>query len=432
MADIKDVRAREILDSRGFPTIEAEVILTSGVIGRARVPSGASTGSREAMELRDGGLRFQGKGVQNAIQHIHQEIKQAIENHDARHQKGIDDLLISLDNSPNKGKLGANSILAVSLACANAAALAVKLPLYQYLSSQEATPYILPVPMLNVINGGAHADNNLDMQEFMIVPLGASSFKEAMRFGAEIYHTLKALLKRKGLSTTVGDEGGFAPDLSNNEAAIEIILQAIEIAGFKAGKDIYVGLDLASSEFYQNGKYVLRSEQKTFNSEQMVEFLGNWLRQYPIISIEDGMSEEDWSGWKFLTEQLGSKVQLVGDDLFVTNTNILKQGLREGIANSILIKPNQIGTLTETLAAIQMAKDAHYGVIISHRSGETEDTFIADLAVATRSPLIKAGAPARGERVAKYNRLIQIEEELGSQAIFAGSSIKRHSDTDAQ
>lgn len=422
MAEIKDIHAREILDSRGHPTIEAEVILSTGVVGRASVPSGASTGSREALELRDGGTRYGGRGVQNAIQNIQTSIRSALISHDARHQKGIDDLLINLDNTSNKGRLGANAILAVSLAVAHAAALAVKMPLYQYLSVQEAGPFILPVPLMNVINGGAHADNSLDMQEFMVIPAGAPSFKESIRYGVEVYQALKSLLKRQGLSTTVGDEGGFAPNLPTNEAAIEIILKAISDTGLKAGEDIFLGLDLASTEFYQNGKYYLRSEQKTFSSDELVNLLAKWVDQYPILSIEDGLSEDDWAGWKNLTEKLGAKLQIVGDDLFVTNTKIFIQGVREGIANSILIKPNQIGTLTETLAAIHMAKESGYTCVISHRSAETEDTTIADLAVAARVGQIKTGAPCRGERVAKYNRLLRIEDELGALAHFAGKN----------
>jgi enolase len=422
VAEIKDIRAREVLDSRGNPTIEAEVILSSGVIGRAIVPSGASTGTKEALELRDGGSRYNGKGVQNAIHHIQTEIRSALLQHDVRHQKGIDDLLITLDNTVNKGRLGANAILAVSLAAAHAAANAVKLPLYQYLGGQDRDPYVLPVPMLNVINGGAHADNSLEMQEFMILPVGASSFKEAMRYGVEVYHALKSLLKRQGMITTVGDEGGFAPNLPNHQAAIELILKAVQDTGLKAPGDIYIGLDLASSEFYQAGKYVLASEQKSLSSQEMVDYLAKWVDQYPILSIEDGMAEDDWAGWKLLTEKLGAKIQLVGDDIFVTNTKVLMQGVTEGVANAILIKPNQIGTLTETLAAIQMARESNYIPVMSHRSGETEDTTIADLTVATRVTQLKSGAPCRSERVAKYNQLLRIEEELGATARYAGKT----------
>lgn len=423
VAEIKDIKAREIIDSRGNPTVEAEIILTTGVIGRAQVPSGASTGSREAIELRDGGVRYHGRGVLKAVQNIQTEIRSALLGHDARHQKGIDDILITLDNTANKGHLGANAILAVSLAVAHAAANAVKLPLYQYLCSAENAPqWIMPVPMMNVINGGAHADNALDIQEFMILPIGAPSFKEAIRYGVEVFHALRALLKRQGLSTLVADEGGFAPNLPSNEAAIELLLQAIKDAGLTAGKDIYLALDLASSEFYQHGKYVFRKENKSFEADGMVALLSRWVSQYPIASIEDGMAEEDWAGWKLLTEHLGDKVQLVGDDLFVTNTKIFIKGVKEGIANAILIKLNQIGTVTETLAAIQMAKESGYASVISHRSGETEDTTIADLAVATHVGQIKTGAPCRSERVAKYNQLLRIEDELGSQAIYAGKS----------
>lgn len=420
MAEIKQIRAREILDSRGNPTIEAEVILTTGVIGRAAVPSGASTGSREALELRDGGSRYNGKGVQNAIQNIQTEIQAALLGHDVRHQKGLDDLLINLDTTVNKGRLGANAMLAVSLAAAHAAALAVKKPLYEYLNMMTQAPMLLPVPMFNVINGGVHADNSLDMQEFMILPVGAPSFKEAMRYGAQVFHALKCLLKRQGLMTTVGDEGGFAPNLPSHQAVLELLMKAITEAGFKPGQDIYLGLDLASTEFYRGGKYELRSEQKQLSSEELVNYLASWVDQFPIISIEDAMAEEDWAGWKLLTEKLGNKIQLVGDDVFVTNTNIFIKGVKEGIANSILIKPNQIGTLTETLAAIQMAKDSHYTAVISHRSGETEDTTIADLVVAAGTGQIKAGAPNRSERVAKYNQLLRIEEALGSAAKYAG------------
>lgn len=427
MAEIKNLKAREVLDSRGNPTIEAEVILASGVMGRAMVPSGASTGAREALELRDGGTRYQGKGVLNAIHNIKTEIRSALLGHDVRHQKGIDDLLIKLDDTSNKGRLGANAMLAVSLASVHAAANAVGMPLYQYLCSAESNPtWILPVPQMNIINGGAHANNSIDIQEFMILPVGAPTFKEALRFGVEVYHALKSLLKRQGYSTTVGDEGGFAPSLNSNEAALELILQAIDETGLKAGQDIYLGLDLASSEFYQAGKYLLRSENVVLNSQGLVELLTSWVRQYPIISIEDGMAEDDWSGWKLLTESLGDKIQLVGDDIFVTNTKIFEKGVREGIANAILIKLNQIGTLTETLASIQMAKESGYGVVISHRSGETEDTTIADLAVATHAGQIKTGAPCRSERVAKYNRLLLIEDELGTQAKYAGTKAFKH------
>ncbi len=448
MAEIKDIHAREILDSRGLPTIEVEVILMTGVKGRASVPSGSSKGSKEAMELRDEGKRYCGKGVQNAIKNVQNEIRAALIGHDVRHQKGLDDILINLDGTSNKGRLGANAILAVSLASAHAAANAVKFPLFQYLGG-ETHPNQLPVPLMNIINGGAHADNNIDIQEFMMVPLAAPSFKEALRWGVEVFQALKALLKRKGLTTGVGDEGGFAPNLSSNEAAIELILTAIEDAGYKAGTDIYLALDAASNEFYHregffgngtaqsrhneetasstgsNGIYRLKSgEQNTngkdLNSEAMVDYFTHLTEQYPIISIEDGLAETDWSGWKLLTKRLGSKIQLVGDDIFVTNTNIFNRGIQEGIANSILIKPNQIGTLTETLAAIKMAKDAHYTPIMSHRSGETEDTSIADLAVGWNVPQIKTGSLSRTDRLAKYNQLLRIEEMLGSEAKYAG------------
>lgn len=422
MAEIKDIRAREILDSRGNPTVEAEVILATGVIGRAAVPSGASTGSREALELRDGGSRFNGKGVQTAVDHIQTEIRMALIGHDVRHQKGIDELLTTLDNTVNKGRLGANALLAVSLAAAHAAANAIKIPLYEYLGCTHKAPYTLPVPLINIINGGAHADNNLDIQEFMIVPVGAPTFKEAIRYSAEIFHVLKTLLKRQGQPTGVGDEGGFAPNLNSNEAAIELILQAISEAGFKPGDDIALALDLASSEFYQTNHYQLASENKNLTSEELVDYLVKWAKTYPIISIEDALAENDWAGWKLLTEKLGSKLQLVGDDLFVTNTQIFERGIKEGVANAILIKPNQIGTLTETLAAIDMAQKSKYACVMSHRSGETEDTTIADLAVATRVKQIKTGSVCRGERVAKYNQLLRIEERLGNDAKFAGKT----------
>jgi enolase len=423
MAEIKDIHGREILDSRGTPTVEVEVTLESGIIGRASVPSGASTGLQEAVELRDGGPRYGGKGVLKAIEHIQTEIRKALLGRDVRHQKGIDDILMRLDESQNKARLGANAILPVSIAAARAAALAVKMPFYQYIKFDDHDPHLLPVPLMNVINGGAHADNNIDCQEFMIIPMGAPSFKEAMRFGVEIFQALKSVLKSKRLSTAVGDEGGFAPDLPSNEAAIECILEAIQKAGFKANNEIYLGLDFASSEFYQNSQYHLASENKTFNSSEWVEYLKKLVDQYPIISIEDGMAEEDWAGWKTLTETLGHRLQLIGDDLFVTNTRLLKRGIDENIANAILIKPNQIGTLTETCHAIEMAKKANYGTIISHRSGETEDTLIADLAVATGAGQIKTGSLCRTDRMAKYNQLLRIEEALGNTAKYAGKEI---------
>lgn len=427
MAEIKDIKAREVLDSRGNPTIEAEVILASGVIGRAIVPSGASTGSREALELRDGGARYNGKGVLKAIEHVQTEIRAALLGHDVRHQKGIDDLLITLDDTANKGRLGANAILAVSLAVAHAAAAAVKKPLYQYLCCSETDPdWVLPVPQMNIINGGVHADNSLDIQEFMIIPVGAPSFKEAIRYGAEIMHALKAMLKRQGLATTVADEGGFAPNLRSNAEAIDLLLQAITDTGLKVSQDIYLGMDLASTEFYQAGKYILHAENKNLDAAGMVSLLASWTRQYPIISIEDAMAEDDWAGWKLLTDTLGDKLQLVGDDLFVTNTKIFSKGVKEGIANAILIKPNQIGTLTETINAIHMAKESGYAAVMSHRSGETEDTTIADLAVAMHVNQIKTGAPCRSERVAKYNQLLRIEEELGTSAKYAGKTAFKH------
>lgn len=422
MAEIKDLKAREILDSRGMPTIEVDVLLESGVTGRASVPSGASTGIHEAVELRDNEARYGGKGVLKAIHHVHTEIKTALLNHDVRHQKGIDDILIRLDDTPNKGRLGANALMAVSVAAARAASYAVKMPFYAYLNqNQSETKHAtLPVPFLNVINGGAHADNNLDIQEYMVVPVGAPSFKEAIRYGAEIFQALKSLLKQKGLSTGVGDEGGFAPHLSSHEAAMELILEAINKASFMPGKEIFLALDLATSEFYNDGKYHLASENKIFSSDEWVAHLVKWVNQYPILSLEDGMAEEDWQGWKRLTEALGKRIQLVGDDLFVTNTKMLVRGIQEKIANAILIKPNQIGTLTETFQAIKMAQEAHFSTIISHRSGETEDTLIADMAVATNAGQIKAGSLSRTDRLAKYNQLLRIEEELGSSAHYAG------------
>lgn len=426
MAEIKDIHAREILDSRGNPTLEADVILISGVVGRASVPSGASVGSREAYELRDGGSRFGGKGVLTAIQNIEKIIRPALLGHDARHQKGLDNLLIQLDGTIDKSKLGANAILVVSLAIADAASKATKVPLYQSIKPHEEkdqTEFLLPVPMMNVINGGMHADNTIEMQEFMIMPLGAPTFKEAVRYGTEVFYALKILLKQKGLSTLVGDEGGFAPNLSSNAAALDLLLSAIELAGFKIREDIVIALDLASSEFYQDGQYHLRSENRSFSSEEWVDFLANWVQNYPILSIEDGMSEQDWAGWQLLTQKLGKQVQLVGDDVFVTNPEILKKGIQDKVANAILIKLNQIGTLTETLLTIHAAKAAGYGTVISHRSGETESTFIADLAVATNAGQIKTGSVSRTDRVAKYNQLIRIEEALGKNAQFAGKQI---------
>ncbi|MDM7321889.1 MAG: phosphopyruvate hydratase [Gammaproteobacteria bacterium] len=419
MSAIKSIHAREILDSRGNPTIEAEVILASGMMGCAAVPSGASTGSREALELRDGDAkRYGGKGVTKAVANVNGPIAQALVGKDVQDQAAIDRIMLELDGTPFKSNLGANAILAVSLACAHAAANENGKPLYEHLGGEAAVT--LPVPMMNIINGGAHADNSIDMQEFMIIPAGAPSFSEALRYGAEVFHALKKVLHDRGLSTTVGDEGGFAPDLPSNEAAIEVILEAIAKAGFVAGKDVYLGIDVASSEFYKDGKYVLESEGKSFTSEEFTAFLQGWVEKYPILSIEDGMAEGDWAGWKHHTEVLGKKIQLVGDDLFVTNTTILKEGIEKGIANSILIKVNQIGTLSETLEAMRMAAAHGYTSISSHRSGETEDTTIADLAVATNCGQIKTGSLSRSDRIAKYNRLLRIEERLGARAVFPG------------
>ena len=421
---INDVHAREILDSRGNPTVEVEVTLDNGVTGRAAVPSGASTGSREALELRDGDKeRFLGKGVLKAVQNVNEDIAEKIIGMDARKQVEIDMAMLELDGTDTKEKLGANAILGVSLAVAKAAAATCGVPLYQYIGGVNAKT--LPVPMLNIINGGAHADNNVDPQEFMIMPVGASSFKEALRWAAETFHNLKAVLKQKGYSTAVGDEGGFAPNLKSNEEAIEVILEGIQRAGYKPGEQIFIALDPASSEFYDEDKkrYVFKKSDKSEKtSEEMVEFWANWVAKYPIISIEDGMAEGDWDGWKLMTDRLGSKVQLVGDDLFVTNTKILKEGIDKKIANAILIKLNQIGSLTETLDAIEMAKRAGYTAIVSHRSGETEDNTIADLVVATNAGQIKTGSTSRTDRICKYNQLLRIEEELGGMAQFAGMS----------
>ena len=420
MSEIIDIRAREILDSRGNPTVEADVLTDDGAIGRAVAPSGASTGSREALELRDGDKhRFLGKGVLKAVGHVNGEIRDALLGEDVGAQQALDERLIALDGTDNKSRLGANATLAVSLAAAHAAAQEKAMPLYQSLGGSG---FKMPVPMMNIINGGEHADNSVDLQEFMILPVNAGSIREAVRYGAEVFHALKSVLGARSLATTVGDEGGFAPDLRSNEEAIEVILEAIAKAGFKAGEDVYLGLDVASSEFYQDGRYVLASEGKSFDAAGFAGFLGAWVDQYPIISIEDGMDEGDWEGWKLLTEQLGQRVQLVGDDLFVTNTKILKEGIDKGIANSILIKFNQIGTLTETLQAIGMAHDAGYSAVISHRSGETEDTTIADLAVASATGQIKTGSLSRSDRVAKYNQLMRIEEQLGAEAVYAGAS----------
>lgn len=419
MTAIIDIHAREILDSRGNPTVEVDVLLDDGSFGRAAVPSGASTGAYEAVELRDGDKgRYLGKGVLNAVKAVNTEISDALLGRDAEDQREIDAIMIALDGTENKGRIGANAILGASLAVAKAAANARGLPLYAYVGGVSA--HVLPVPMMNIINGGAHADNNVDMQEFMVLPVGFGRFSEALRAGAEIFHALKSVLKGRGLSTAVGDEGGFAPDLKSNEEAIEVILEAIGKAGYTAGEDVLLGLDVASSEFFENGKYNLVGEGKRLSTEQFVEFLAGWTRQYPIITIEDGMSEHDWEGWSQLTRAIGSTVQLVGDDLFVTNPKILREGIEKGVANSILIKVNQIGTLTETLAAIAMAEAAGYTQVISHRSGETEDTTIADIAVATSATQIKTGSLCRSDRVAKYNQLLRIEEALGAQARYAG------------
>lgn len=419
MSKISAVKGFEILDSRGNPTVAAQVTLSNGKMGFAAAPSGASTGSKEALELRDGDVhRYQGKGVLTAIDHIHRDIQPALLGQNPLDQAHIDQIMIELDGTDNKRHLGANAMLAVSLAVAKAAAAESDLPFYRYLANESA--YVLPVPQMNIINGGAHADNSVDLQEFMIIPAGAPTFAEAVRYGAEVFHTLKGLLHKQGYSTAVGDEGGFAPNLPSNEAAITVILQAIEQAGYRAGKDIYLGLDVASSEFYQDGRYCLASENRTLSSAEFVDYLATWVDQYPIISIEDGMSEEDWSGWKLLTERLGSRIQLVGDDIFVTNPTIFAQGIEAKIANAILIKLNQIGTLTETRATIAMAKNSHYQSVISHRSGETEDTSIADLSVATLAGQIKTGSLCRSDRVAKYNRLLYIEQELQNQAVFLG------------
>ncbi|MBG7601523.1 MAG: phosphopyruvate hydratase [Gammaproteobacteria bacterium] len=423
MSEILDVRAREILDSRGNPTVEADVITVDGAIGRAIAPSGASTGSREALELRDGdNSRYQGKGVLTAVNNINTTILDAVKGMDVTDQETLDQRMIDLDGTDNKSKLGANAILAVSLAAAHASAQEQQLPLYRSLSNG---PYRMPVPMMNIINGGEHADNSVDFQEFMILPVGAPSIHEAVRYGAEIFHALKSVLSGKGMNTGVGDEGGFAPDLPSNVAAIDVILEAIDKAGFKAGEDIYLGLDVAASEFYSDGKYQLKSEGREFDSTGFSDFLASWVDQYPILSIEDGLDESDWDGWKLHTEQLGNRIQLVGDDLFVTNPKILQEGIDKGITNSILIKFNQIGSLTETLAAIKMAHDAGYTTVVSHRSGETEDTTIADLVVACNGGQIKTGSLSRSDRVAKYNQLMRIEEQLGSDAVYAGRSAFR-------
>jgi enolase len=419
MSAIVDIVAREILDSRGNPTVECDVLLESGTMGRAAVPSGASTGSREAIELRDGDKsRYLGKGVLKAVEHINTEISEAILGLDASEQAFLDRTLIDLDGTDNKSRLGANATLAVSMAVARAAAEEAGLPLYRYFGGSGAMQ--MPVPMMNVVNGGAHANNTLDLQELMIIPVGAPSFREAVRYGAEVFHALKKILHDKGMSVAVGDEGGFAPNVANHEAAILMILEAIEKAGFVAGEQIVLGLDCAASEFYKDGKYELKAEGLSLTAEQWTDMLATWVDKYPIISIEDAMAEGDWDGWKHLTEKLGSKVQLVGDDLFVTNTKIFKEGIDKKIANSILIKINQIGTLTETFAAIEMAKRAGYTAVISHRSGETEDTTISDIAVGTNAGQIKTGSLSRSDRIAKYNQLLRIEEDLGDVASYPG------------
>ncbi len=419
MSAIVDVIAREILDSRGNPTIEADVLLESGVLGRASVPSGASVGTKEAVELRDGDRqRYSGKGVLKAVENVNTEISETLIGLDAVDQSFIDQALTDLDGTENKSRIGANAILAVSLAVAKAAAEESGLPLYRYLGG--AGHMSMPVPMMNLVNGGAHANNNIDMQEFMIIPLGIDNFRDAIRCGAEVFSTLKKLIDDKGMPTTVGDEGGFAPNLADNEAALQLIVQAIDQAGYQPGTDVAIGIDCASSEFYSDGKYHLASDGLNLTSAQFADYLATWVDKYPIISIEDGMSEHDWDGWKLLTEKLGKSVQLVGDDVFVTNEKILREGITRGVANSILIKVNQIGTLTETLAAIETAKCAGYTAVISHRSGETEDTTIADIAVATNALQIKTGSLSRSDRLAKYNQLLRIEEDLGDTAIYAG------------
>ena len=419
MSAIVDIVAREILDSRGNPTVECDVLLESGTMGRAAVPSGASTGSREAIELRDEDMsRYGGKGVLKAVGHVNTEISEAVLGLDASEQAFLDKTLIDLDGTHNKSRLGANATLAVSMAVARAAAEESGLPLYRYFGGMGGMQ--MPVPQMNVINGGAHANNNLDLQEFMIIPVGAPSFREAVRYGSEVFHALKKIIHERGMSVAVGDEGGFAPNVTNHEAAIELILEAVEKAGFRAGDHIALGLDCAASEFYKDGQYVLGAEGRSMTSQEWTDMLAGWVHKYPIISIEDGMAEGDWDGWKLLTERMGKQVQLVGDDLFVTNTKILKEGIERGVANSILIKINQIGTLTETFAAIEMAKRAGYTAVISHRSGETEDTTIADIAVGTNAGQIKTGSLSRSDRTAKYNQLLRIEEDLGDIATYPG------------
>ncbi|HUO77881.1 MAG TPA: phosphopyruvate hydratase [Thermodesulfovibrionales bacterium] len=419
MSKIRKIFAREILDSRGNPTVEVDVVLDNGILGRAAVPSGASTGSKEAVELRDGDKgRFLGKGVQKAVSNVNTIIAPELIGKSPSEQKVIDNLMIKLDGTENKGRLGANAILGVSLAVAKAAAQDMGKSVFQYIGGNKACR--LPIPFFNILNGGKHADNNVDIQEFMIAPIGAKSFREALRMGAETYHNLKAVLKSKGLSTAVGDEGGFAPNLSSNEEAIQVIITAIEKAGYKPGQDIAIVLDPAASEFYQEGKYILKADNSLLSSEQMVTYYERLISKYPIISIEDGLAEDDWKGWEVLTKQLGNKIQLTGDDIFVTNSKIVAEGIRQGIANSVLIKLNQIGTLSETLETVKLAEKAGYTCVFSHRSGETEDSFLADVAVATNAGQLKTGAPARSERLAKYNQLLRIEEELGDRAVFRG------------
>ncbi|OOC09091.1 MULTISPECIES: phosphopyruvate hydratase [Thioalkalivibrio] len=417
MSQIAEIHAREIIDSRGNPTVEADVVLASGATGRASVPSGASTGAREALELRDAAARYGGKGVEKAVGHVNGEIRDTLRGMEAD-QTAVDQRMLELDGTENKSRLGANALLAVSMAVAHARAADAERPLFETVGGPDA--HLLPVPMMNIVNGGEHADNSVDMQEFMILPVGAPSVREAVRYGAEVFHALKKVLNQRGLGTGVGDEGGFAPNLESNSAAVETILEAIHQAGFKAGRDIWLGLDCAASEFYRDGRYHLDSEGKSFNAEEFCDYLAHWVDQYPILSIEDGLAEDDWEGWKILTERLGERVQLVGDDLFVTNTQILREGIDRGVANSILIKLNQIGTVTETLQAIEMAREAGYTSVISHRSGETEDVTIADLAVATGAGQIKTGSLSRSDRVAKYNQLMRIEEHLGGQARYPG------------
>ena len=420
MSEILEIVGREILDSRGNPTVEVEVILDSGASGRAAVPSGASTGEHEAVELRDGGDRYGGKGVRNAVEFVNGEIAAALEGVDAAGQRSIDAMLCDLDGTENKGRLGANAILGVSLAAAHAAATCTELPLYRYLGGAQAC--VLPLPMANILNGGAHADNNVDLQEFMVCPVGAETFAEAVRATSEVYHALRKVLQKRGLSTAVGDEGGFAPQLQSNEEALQMIVSGIEQAGYAPGEDVAIALDPAATEFYRDGAYHLSGEGRVLSSAELVDLYEGWLGKYPIVSIEDGMAEDDWDGWKQLTDRIGARVQLVGDDLFVTNPDRLRQGIERHVASSILVKVNQIGSLSETLAAIEMARAHGYSAVMSHRSGETEDTTIADLAVATGVGMIKTGAPARSERVAKYNRLLAIEAELDTSARYAGAS----------